>query len=313
MKRSSRLFIAAVVALLLSNCSESREAWKGWIDFNSEASFKSAICGKTSTENAVQDLFDEDNALIRTMYVASGYWVEMQERVECINEAKNCEEFWRCQLPAGAEPCDDTTFEEICEGDTTVQCLFRNVQGEQDHFIRRTDCSGVPGGGTCVLNGDGAQCEYNQCKPDATNPRCEGDIHLYCEHHEFSEIYWMMDCSVMNLQCLAEGMCGVPGAISCDDQQKVLCDGPFIHSCRSPLGQYSQDCREFHPEFVCFLDEFGDPRCGMAEGSWECEENEDRWCDSSVLKVCIYGKIVSFDCSSFNDSVCENDECIIPL
>lgn len=303
-------FLFLTVALSLG-CSEySKKEWSGWIDFYAEASFKLATCGQTSLEYAAHRLGTDDSQSIRSMYVAWGLWPEMQQRVACMDKAKDCEQIRRCYVQ-DAQLCDRDTYQESCEGDTAVSCAYIELQGDWVSFVKSFNCASVPGGGRCEVNGRYADCVYNQCEHDADNARCEGDVSLFCEDREESFIYWMMDCSVLDMQCMPTGGCGFPEAIYCEgDMYDQACDGPYTHKC-TPSGPFSRDCRETHPDFVCF-DDRGQDRCGMPEGQWECEENEVLWCEGQVLKACIYGKLISFDCSSFADSVCDNGECVLP-
>ncbi len=297
-------FMAAFAACQYS----STGSWNGWIAFYSQASFKGTVCGYGSVDYVVGKLGSDDGLATRALYSAYGSaWEELKEQVACINKAKNCDQFWRCRWPKNSQPCDPATFDATCEGDTAINCSYRETHSDNEYFISRIDCSEAPGGGSCTLDDTGTDCMYNQCLPEATNPRCDGNLALACEPHDYSYIYWRMDCSILDMQCLQGGYCGIPGAINCDGNDREICDGPYIHGCHP--GPDSQDCRELDPDFLCFKDEYGQARCGMPEGSWECEENGQTWCVGSVLKACVYGKIVSFDCSSISGSRCESDHC----
>ncbi|MBN2495760.1 MAG: hypothetical protein JXR96_14300 [Deltaproteobacteria bacterium] len=304
--------LAGFVSLSLFACADygGQEPWRGWIEFHQKASFKGAVCGESSLDYALGELADNDVPVYRTMMMGMGSWEAYRDRIACMDRASTCEEYWRCRLPEDAEPCQSSTFRDHCDGDTAVSCW---PYAEEEYYVVRMDCSEAPGGGTCVMEGVEARCDYAQCGPYAENPRCEGDLLLACEHREYSDIYWRYDCSATGMDCLPDGSCGIPGALDCTEFAGDVCDGPLIHSCYYDDGRmWSQDCREVHPDFVCVMDAYEDGGCAMPEGSWECQEHEETWCEGDELKACLYGKILSFDCASIAGSSCESDHCTRP-
>ncbi len=245
----------------------------------------------------------------RTLFMSVGIWDEYKEFAACINQASDCEEFWRCNVPENGEPCNGYSFEETCEGDVLVKCS-RYFLGSNDLFIRRTDCSQAPGGGICVDDGYEPVCQFNECNPMDSGTRCVDDLVLFCQENMNPDFFWLLDCSLTGMQCIPGGLCGIPGNRACDGSREIFCEGPLIHFCGGQDVPTTFDCREIDKDFVCFKDAGGDEGCGMPEGSWECETHEDeQWCDGSIFNACIYGKIISFDCASFAGSACEEGRC----
>lgn len=288
--------------------------WNGWLDFETKALSKGAVCGDSSYDSVVDFLSDDHVLLIRSMYIAADLWGEFRELVACKEKAKNCEEYWRCKIPEGAGICDRDSFEEYCDGDVAVNCSYRNTNSEEQYFIIRKDCAAAPVSGSCVIMSGDAFCSYDLCNQEDNMLCTEDDVSIACENHDYEDLLWMMDCPSMGMKCLENGLCGIPDAITCGDPEGPwfeVCDGHYIHHCNI-LGAFSEDCREMDQDFVCLLDEDDEAYCSMPEGEWECTEHGSRWCEGSELRVCIYGKIVSYDCASFEEAQCEGDVCVLP-
>jgi len=304
------------LAVVFGACQDYDEPdkWMGWLDFEARALFMRAVCGERGFESIADVLADHENSLLHSMYIATDSWDAEKERIDCMEETSNCEEYWRCKLPEDAENCDESTFEDYCDGDVAVRCSYLNVKSENNYIMRRSDCTVAPGGGSCLATSSEVKCKYDLCEQE-DNPTCfEDEVAVYCDSNEYQDMLWMMDCPSMGMECLEHGLCGIPDAIECSETDGPfisVCEGSYIHVC-VPWGAYSEDCREMDPDFVCLMDEDDDAYCGMPMGEWQCTEHGSRWCEGSELRVCIYGKIVSYDCASFEEAQCEGDVCVLP-
>jgi hypothetical protein len=124
-----------------------------------------------------------------------------------------------------------------------------------------------------------------------------GDTAVWCWSPD-DNIPEALDCKKFNKEC-HQGYCVDPGGDSC---QEDACAGSTVQLCWEGRTS-SWDCREVDPDFVCF-DHNGTLRCVMPLDQSECGVFGEDWCEGDLAKVCLWGKIVSVDCSSFQNATC---------
>jgi hypothetical protein len=290
MKRAYKGALTFVFCLAVPCCS-SNDKLDGFLDHQRTVCLKGSVCGDWYNVDYCIEKAGSDDWLIFTP--GSIPYERAVEQARCIRAAKNCDDYWRCVLDTDFEECD-SSFEDHCEEDIETYCR-ELPDGRQ--VISRMDCSQY--GNKCLSTEFGPMCGYDLCELGA---RCEGDLALGCTGNppHFSFAY---DCSQWNKKCV-EGEYG-PTCVdaeftSCDVE---MCSGAVIQIC---IGGYvsSWDCTDIDPDFVCFINEADDPRCGMPEGQWECNIQGNGWCEGSVAKTCVNGKVVSVDCGSFMNAQC---------
>lgn len=290
MKKSCYGLLVLVFCLAVQGCS-SGEKIDGFLDLQKTVCLKSSVCGDWYYVDSCIEKGGSDDWLIYTP--GSVFYEHAAEQARCIRAASNCDDYWRCVLDTDFESCDGS-FENHCDSDVATYC--RGLPDDRQVIVR-SDCS--QWGYQCLSTESGPMCGYDWCELGA---RCEGNLALDCTNDP-PFISFAYDCSQWGKKCVVGEYgptCVDAVYVSCETE---MCSGTVIQSC---YGGYisSWDCSFIDPDFVCFINEYDDPRCGMPEGQWECNNHGDGWCEGSVAKTCVNGKIVSVDCSSFMNARC---------
>ncbi len=260
-----------------------------YLSYQTKNCLMKSVCDGWSTDTCLEKAASEDAFIF-----SSGKYCEQENEVaRCIANARDCDDYWKCTRDTDFTVCDDS-FVDFCDGEVLVRCIRLH---DDRRVVSRTDCRDFDN--KCLSTELGPMCAYDYC-PQGEG--CDGDLLLYCTNDDPS-VSFALDCGELGKECVdtqSGSYCVDNGPTPCSEK---ACAGSVIQECYEGL-LASWDCTIIDPEFVCFADEYNVLRCGMPEGNWECETHGDGWCEGSVAKTCINGKIVSVDCSSFTSAVC---------
>jgi hypothetical protein len=257
----------------------------------------------------------------------------------CGDDDGDSDQYWDLSEPYGDAVLLECHKRTVCESEFTLQgCLGLYLSGDDSysfesilfkpHFLERREC--VAAASNCTQLEECFQAEKNAFGDDApTEPcsgypegRCEDDRLIWClggDGYEAEEpTPLIMDLRLMDKVCDRAGEYGAdPGHIACSEEEYPegeKCSDQIIESC--PNGELlSFNCSHIHRDFVCYM-RYGDQAdCAMIPMDPGCEELSDEhssWgrCSGNTAEVCVSGKLLRVDCSTFLDARCEGDDMV---
>lgn len=193
-----------------------------------KACIRESACDAKSLSSCVQflgrdDYWAESGVLVGLLGGSMTSWREVAtEQAECAAAAATCEEYAKCKRPGGFAACDPASEVSQCKGNVAANCVGK--EGEAG-FLLESKCDALPGGGSCAMEDERATCVWSQCsKP----PGCQGSLWLRCEHGEYGDLHWVVDCSLAGMTCDVERACVDVSAGSCTEDS---CSGQYVLDC----------------------------------------------------------------------------------
>ncbi|MDJ0761492.1 MAG: hypothetical protein QNJ97_00770 [Myxococcota bacterium] len=192
--------------------------------------------------------------------------------------------------------------------DTTLERCYRVIG--LGSFIQTVDCVPYYSDSDQMCVEDDASnigCTSGECPTDDPYADwCEKDVLMNC----FQGLLRKRDCKERGLKCreatdqngFLYAFCGT--GEECPNEAP-FCQGNRLTNCdantHTEVVSYI-DCDKKISGFICSeMDSWG--WCGMPEEVDECEPGLIN-CDGDVAEICYFGKLITVDCSTFEDATC---------
>jgi hypothetical protein len=214
--------------------------------------------------------------------------------LECYASAPDCTELLGCALCQAGDTW--------CDGDVAMRCELGAPVGQ--------DCGAM--GMTCLINGDVALCAEDFCQ--GYQESCEGYDRVVCD----GTTIYRTDCAdsnIVNGACAmigAEATCVTGPLTTCDDATfEVHCEGDVAVFCEND-SVIQIDCTLNEYRTRCIPEPEGDWPICVAPGT--CTDDDEE-CVGTVLRLCVGGSMVEFDCSSIGATCSDsgNPGCTTPM